>query len=226
MAYRKVSVLVPTRKRPARLGIMLASYERTTRDVEGQSELVFRIDDDDDETYSLLSDYRHLVIVGPRKQGYASMPDFYNEMAKFATGDVFMIGNDDMVFRTPGWAPIILGEAGKYPDGLFDFGVKTFNEDHYPFATVSRKAVDRLGFIWDPRIFWGDMFLRDVMAHFGRALPLTAVEIDHDWIGFHPDRTFDEADQQGIMRRDPTYWAGTHRTAVNEAIEKLQGMML
>lgn len=216
--FTKISVLVPTRNRPQRLRTLLDSYAGTTDGVT--SELVFRIDDDDVSTATLLASHR--VVIGPRRNGYASLPSFFNEMAVAATGDVLMCGNDDMVFKTAGWAPLILAAANRYPDGLFNFGVRTHNETHYPFSIVSKSAVDRLGFIWDERIHWGDIFLRDVMAAFGRCEMLPTVEIDHDWIGFSPDQTFLEGNQNDIYRRDPTYWQHTHPRAVADAVEKLR----
>jgi hypothetical protein len=149
------------------------------------------------------------------------MPVFFNEMAAVAHGDVLMCGNDDMVFKTVGWPALILEVANHYPDGLFDLGVRTHNEEHYPFATVSRRVVEHLGFLWDPRIFWGDIYLRDVMGYFGRTIMIPTVEVEHDWAGWKPDRVFVEADKD-IVRRNPTYWSSVHLPAVNEAVQRLQ----
>lgn len=143
------------------------------------------------------------------------MPIFYNEMLTVATGDVLMCGNDDMVFRTFGWPSLILAKANEYPDGLFDIGVSTHNETHYPFSVVSRVACDRLGFLWDPNIFWGDMFLRDTMAWLGRTVMLPSVRIDHEWAGYPYD----------VLHWDPTYWTETHHKAVESAVEKLKELL-
>lgn len=218
--FTKVSVLVPTRGRMKQLRTLLDSYDATT--FGGLSELVFRIDEDDDVAHDFLQFSRHTVITGPRYEGYKSMPTFFNEMWRASSGNVLMCGNDDMVFKTPGWPALVLDAANQYPDGLFDFGVSTYNEDHYPFFVVSRAVADRLGFLWDPRLFWGDIFWRDVMGAFGRAVKLPSVEIEHDWMGHHPDATFEEARQQDFLQRDPTYWAGTHARAVEEAVARLR----
>lgn len=222
MSFTKISVLVPTRHRVDRLRTLLASYDATTADDGHCSELVFRVDEDDLASQDFLVHHcDHRIVVGPRHRGYDSMPVFYNEMADQASGDVFMCGNDDMVFKTGNWASSILEAARLYPDGLFDFGVSTHNETHYPFSIVSRKAVQCLGFLWDPRIFWGDIYLRDVMAYFGRTIMLSAVEIEHDWAGHRPDQVFRESDKD-IVRRNPTYWSVTHRKAVDDAVSKLK----
>lgn len=219
--YEKVSVLVPTRNRIERLRTMLSSYDVTTAGAEHASELVFRIDDDDQETRTFLAGRGHPTIVGPRHRGYESLPIFFNELATLATGDVLMCGNDDMVFKTEHWAPRILEASNGYPDGIFNFGVKTHNETHYPFAIVSRKVVEQLGFIFDPRIFWGDIFLRDTMAAFGRCSMLSHVEIDHDWIGHAPDKVFLEG--EGARRAN---WMQRHGEAVDDAVAKLRELVV
>jgi len=224
LAFTKVSVLVPTRGRVGRLRTMIASFDETTGNGP-DAELVFRVDDDDHATRDFLLAWGgHRIVVGPRLDGYRSMPDFFNELALAADGDVLMCGNDDMIFRTKGWPALLLRAANRHPDGLFDLGVSTLNDSHFPFSVVSRRAVERMGFLWDPRIFWGDIFLRDVMAWFGRAIHVPDVEIDHDWAGNDPDQTFVESDKN-IVQRNPTYWASVHAPAVEEAAAKLKELI-
>src|SRR5678815_5124634 len=100
--FKKVSVLVPTRKGITRRQRLLASFDVTTPDRDS-AEMVFRIDDDDYETAGLLSATPWTVVVGPRLQGYRSLPVFFEELRAVATGDLFMTGNDDKVFKTPSW---------------------------------------------------------------------------------------------------------------------------
>jgi glycosyltransferase involved in cell wall biosynthesis len=225
MSFSKVSVLVPTRGRVARLKTLLASYERTAS--REDSETVFRVDDDDHVTLDFLLSYDEplRLVVGPRMQGYQSMPTFFNELFVNSTGDVLMCGNDDMIFQTRGWAPRILAAANEYPDGLFDIGVHTHNEEHYPFSIISRRVAETLGFIWDPRIFWGDIYLRDVMAWFGRCVMLPTVQIDHDWAGYAPDQVFRETRiSKSQVEGSEAYWSGPHADAVRDAVAKLTGL--
>jgi hypothetical protein len=76
---------------------------------------------------------------------------------------------------------------------------------------------DRLGFFFDPRMFWGDIFWRDVTSRFGRAIALADIRIDHDWAGFAPDEVFLEGEP--TRRADHLAF---HAQAVNEAVEKLK----
>lgn len=226
--FSKVSVLVPTRQRPERLLKMIASVEKTTGGVEDSVELIFRVDKDDTSALPVLSAYARYrvigrVVVGPRHNGYASLPLFFNEMAAACTGDVLLLGNDDMVFCTPGWPAKVLATANRYPDGLFDIGYVTHNATHYPFATVSRRVVEHLGFFWPPQLMWGDIFWRDVMGAFNRTVMLDDVEIAHEWVGFdaQPDAVFTAANKV-----EPSgYWTGTHADAMREAVDRLRELV-
>lgn len=217
MTFKKLSVLVPTRNRMDRLHTLLTSFSTTSA---ADSELVFRVDEDDAQSEMLLTSTRHKVVVGKRYDGYRSMPVFLNEAARASSGDVLMVGNDDMIFETIGWDIEILKEANKHADGLFDIGVETMNTDHYPFSIISRHVFNQLGFVYDPRLFWGDIFLRDVMAHFGRTVILPHVRVTHDWAGLRPDALFNEAERLKTTIGTAEYWA-RHREIVNETIEKL-----
>jgi hypothetical protein len=225
--FNKVSVLVPTRGRVERLVTLLSSYRHTTYGHE--SELVFRCDQDDLETQMFLKgerlhNERPKVVSGPRLEGYRSLPVFFNECAEAATGNILMLGNDDMIFRTMEWPSYLITAANKFPDGLFDLGVRTLNEDHYPFATTSRRVVQILGHIADPAIFWCDIYIRDVMQHFGRCIKVSEVEIAHDWAGTHPDKTFLEGTRNPAAD-NPHYWSTDHPQAVGRAIAKLQKLV-
>ncbi len=226
--FNRISVLIPTRGRVGRLQTLLESFIATVHDKN--AELVFKVDQDDRPTIEFLMQQRgpYLLVIGPRGAGYQDMPTFFNQLARSATGDVLMCGNDDMVFRTENWPTLLLRAANNFPDGLFDLGVTTLNWANYPFATVSKTAVECMGSLWDSRIFWGDIFLRDVMEHFGRCVYLPNVHIEHDWAGFQPDQVYLEQLLPGetlkdISRRQPDYW-NVHQTAVKEAVEKLRGL--
>lgn len=222
MTFTKVSVLIPTRNRTHLLRTLLSTYFATTAHDLEATELIFRVDDDDMPTEILLKEQGFPMIVGPRRNGYASLPSFFNELAMAATGDVFMLGNDDMEFITPGWATAILTAANLYPDGVFNIGVKTHNEGHFPLSLISAAVVRQLGFIYDPRIFWGDIYLRDVMGRLGRQHLLPEVEIQHQWMGFSPapDQTF----REGEVARRANHMQH-HVQAVDEAVDKLRGLL-
>lgn len=215
--FEQISVLVPTRQRLPQLASMITSFELTRT---GCSDLVFRVDDDDLPTMEYLLGGNWTIVTGPRHNGYRSLPRFFQELRYAATGDVLMCGNDDMLFQTQGWDAIVLAEANKYPDGLFNFGVETLNSQAYPFSIISRHVSDLIGFIHDERLMWGDLFLRDVLAAFGRSIRLKTVEIDHQWMGRTPDRVYQDGDQQNPQYWNAAYWE-KHLACVREAVQRV-----
>jgi hypothetical protein len=226
MTFTKISVLVPTRGRVERLKKMIASFDRTTA---GRAELIFRIDQDDVETREYLQTVpwrlKRGVFRGSRLEGYKSTPQFLMDMLPLSEGDVVMVGNDDMVFETEAWDKIIIRAANNFPDGLFNLGVTTLNTSHYPFSIISRHVTKTLGFMYDPRIFWGDIFLRDTLAAFDRTVLLPEVHITHDWAGYKPDKTFAEADHFKTTVGTTEYWQ-RHGEVVREAVQKLQSAIV
>ena len=228
MKYSKVSVLVPTRRRIEYLKRMLKSYHETIANPYN-SEFVFRVDSDDMETAEFLATVGWPVIIGERKQGYKSLPGFYNEMVGQATGDIFVCGNDDMIFETADWPRLIIEEANKYPDGIFNIGVNTdLNDENYPFSIVSRQLVERLGRINDERLLFSDIYLLDIARHFDRAIRLRTVTIRHDWAGHTNDPTRRDGSQHeynDVWDQKPGFWSEDyrrrHNAVVDEAIGKL-----
>ena len=224
VTFNRVSVLVPTRRRVARLQRLLDSWHATVTD-PASAELLFRIDDDDQESKQFLQDYPHCVLTGPRLQGYRSLPQFFEQLRLKANGQLYLTGNDDMIFRTPNWPQLVCDVANQYPDGIFCLGVDVYNAKNFPFAIVSKKATDLIGYIHDSRLFWGDVFLRDVYATFGRAIRFNTVRIDHEWAGHQPDQTFVDAHQEEFAHWGNGY-RERHLQCVHEAAAKLSAALV
>lgn len=229
MNFRKVSVLVPTRKRLGYLERMLKTYEQTVGDPT-LAEIIFRCDSDDPQTIEFLCHRPFKILIGPREEGYKSLPRFFNEMARIADGDLLMCCNDDVVFASPSWPAALLAEASKYPDGIFNLGVNAgLNDDFFPFSIVSRRLNDLLGFINDERLLFSDVFLLDVAKAFNRAIRVTDVTIAHDWAGHGHDETRVDANRHefAMVFKDATgAWTDSYRmlhdNAVREAVNKIR----
>jgi hypothetical protein len=177
-----LSLLVPTRGHVVDRLQRLWRSLTVTIETQESVELIFRIDEDDEESAAFLAtiDPKPVVLVGPRYDGYASLPRFYNEMVQHTTADLIMCGNDDMIFKTPEWAYLYRDVSDLYSDGVFCLGAYTYPTSAFPFSVVSRRMVDALGFLNDERLLYSDIFLRDVVARAGgRALLVPEVEIEH-----------------------------------------------
>ncbi len=229
MTYKQISVLIPTRKRLIFLSKMLESFNKSVKNPE-QAEIIFRCDSDDKETIDCLCKTPHKMIVGPRNEGYKSLPAFYNEMTSIAKGDLLMCCNDDVQFKTKGWPTILLEEANKYADGIFNFGVNVgLNDDKFPFSIVSRKLVNILGFLNDERLLFSDVFLLDIAKYFNRAIRINSVTIFHDWAGHGADATRIDANRHEfamVFKDKEGNWTdrykALHDSVVNEAINKIK----
>lgn len=101
------AVLIASRGRHERLLKTIKSVLATSS--PENVEIVLRLDGDDMATigvvpliYSMSPETR--VLVGPRKRGYDSLPEFYTEMAAHCQAKWIVGMNDDITFEgEPGW---------------------------------------------------------------------------------------------------------------------------
>ncbi len=184
-----ISVIVPTRGRIRQLDRMLTSLWRTAGDPTCV-EVILRMDLDDLETYEPLApDARVHIVVGERLNGYATLATLTNEAARAAAAPLILVVNDDVEFQTPAWDLALQAAAAAYPDGIFNLGVTTMNAGKFVFPCVSRRQIDVLGCLFDERLVYTDIWLRDVVKPFGRAIRVPEVRIEHHWEGKTDDQT-------------------------------------
>ena len=99
------SVLIPSRGRPERLIKAIDSVFATADDPE-QIEVSLRFDDDDQVSLDRMAEFRSYniwVYIGPRKNGYYSLDEFYTHMAEQTDADWVWLMNDDAVIEGDGW---------------------------------------------------------------------------------------------------------------------------
>jgi GT2 family glycosyltransferase len=100
------AVLIPSRARPTRLHRTLTSIFETVSNKDN-IEILLRFDDDDQETLSELDKFKSYpntkITIGPRKNGWNSVNEFYSEMANETTAPWISIMNDDAVFEGKDW---------------------------------------------------------------------------------------------------------------------------
>lgn len=101
-----ISVLLPTRNRPERCAQAMMSLYDTAQSHEN-FEILLRNDHDDPR----LKEYEELAckeknifrLIGERKQGYLSVPEFYNELAEWSNKPWVLFWNDDALMLGKGW---------------------------------------------------------------------------------------------------------------------------
>jgi len=109
-----ISLLLPTRGRPAEVRRLFASLKETTSRPE-RIEVVLYLDEDDEESHDFEDPFFRVVkLIRPR----ATMGFMTCECYEASGGRYLMLANDDIVFRTRGWDEAI-GEAFcSFPDEI------------------------------------------------------------------------------------------------------------
>lgn len=101
-----VSVLLPTRGRPEKLAKSIDSLVSLAENPQG-IEILLKVDDDDLPTLAAVQEMSLLfplqVMASPRRNGYADMHHWYNQLAAAAQGDWLLLWNDDAIVETEKW---------------------------------------------------------------------------------------------------------------------------
>ena len=190
-----ISILCPTRGRPDRFREMAKSAYRKG---DGRFEILAWVDEDDPtrSAYSVDEFQSASLFVGPagKRISYG-----WNRMAKYAIGDWFMMGNDDLIFATPHWDTILLKHLNAaWSDRMFVAWVDDMTgkaPKRCCFPVVSRQWRKALGY-FVPECFnflWHDTWVWDVGRRCNRLLYLPDIQIEH--------RHF----TRGKAKRDRTY---------------------
>jgi hypothetical protein len=180
-----ISLLLPTRGRPAFLRRLFDSIVETT-ERPGDVELVLYVDEDDRATQEVAHPSLSPVkLVRPRGQTMGEMNQACFEASR---GGVVMLINDDAVFRTRGWDRRLVSAFAPFPDGAaLVWGNDLHRGPAVPtFPALTRAACEALGGICplDYHNIYIDVHLHDVfrqLAALGheRAVYLEDVVFEH-----------------------------------------------
>ena len=137
----EISVLLPTRGRPARAERMLRSLAETAAN-PGAIEIVLLADRDDPSSHAIDTCGLRTIRLIRRRSMMGVMTDV---CYRASTGCHIMLANDDIVFRTPGWDEVVLGALTRHDDGV---ALVWGNDDHtggptHPF--LSRTLCELMG---------------------------------------------------------------------------------
>lgn len=175
----RVSVLIPTRGRPAHLHQSVTSLHAAA---SGSVEYVIRTDSDAaPERDALVGCFEGLSCLELRgeRHGYAGIYRYYDEMAKAARGEWLLVWNDDIDMLTQGWDDLLA--AG---DGLVQFprrDIRPNADDSVPL--VHRRVYEALGRL-SPHCFVDTWLSHVAMA--------AGVRQFRDDVSFHHHRVRDE----------------------------------
>lgn len=190
-----VSILCPTRERPDRaFNYAQSVFEKA--DNPERVELLFYIDNDDpkmEQYHQRWSSVKYDIkfVCGDP----VSVSKSWNTLARCASGNIFMMGNDDLYHETPGWDTRLDQEVAKFPDEIYCiwFNDKHKGEKLCTFPTVSRKWYETVGY-FSPGIFeffFNDTWVQDIGQRIGRLhyIPDVIIEHQHWTYGYQADNT-------------------------------------
>lgn len=180
-----VSILIPTRGRPAHLRQAIDSVHSLARN-KTHLEYVFRCDTDDTETIATVDWLCSILpckkIVKPRGNGYHDMHHMVNDMATIAEGDWLFLFNDDARFKMQDWDQLLLTIGTRSPwIGIGDVCMIIAPTEGRPFAQefffVRKRTVDILGHVsLSPHC---DNYLYSIMKFIGCSVDLSPISIEH-----------------------------------------------
>ena len=144
----RLSLIVPTRGRPAKLARMLDSVAATAYHPE-RIEIVLVIDTDDPASAVT---HPHLTIRHAPGAPGRTMGALNGAGYEASRGDYVMLLNDDVIARTPGWDALVLRCFARFPDPFALVHVNdTLMRDHLcVFPLVSRAFCELAGGICPP----------------------------------------------------------------------------
>ena len=218
-----ISILCPTRKRPANLTRMVQSVRATCTLPQ---EIICWVDHDDSSYDAGQFDVTHIVR-GPR----ITHSDYWNALIPHAHGDLYMMCGDDCVFKTPGWDVMVEEAFAACPDKI----LLVFGDDGCPngkvFAThpiVHRRWVEVVGYFSGPGFSgdYADAWPQDVADMIGRRklLPFENEHLHPVWGKAPYDDIYKETNAR--IHRDKTPQLYASRLSVRQAdAEKLRKVM-
>jgi len=186
----RISILTPTRNRPNNCERFIKSIYNTAW-ARGSVELLFYVDNDDPaiEAYKSLEKhckteyigfYDVRFIIGEPK----SVSISWNDLAAKCSGDVLIMGNDDLVYSTPGWEDILEKELQQFDKdkvyvAYMEDGIN--GEAHCAFPIVSREWYECLG-RFTPGCFhfgYNDTFIFEVGKMLDRTHFIPHIKAEH-----------------------------------------------
>ena len=183
---KAISILTPTRNRPNNCDRFIKSIYETTQ-YPGTLELLFYVDNDDPakNIYKEIEErwtndfWRVEFVIGEP----ISVSKSWNIIAEKSLGDIMIMGNDDLVYKTIRWDTKLLSRLIELNDPY----VLTWFEDgingnrHCAFPVISREWYETLGY-FSPGIFnfgYNDTWVYDIAKRVGKLNFMGDILVEH-----------------------------------------------
>jgi len=227
-----ISILTPTRERCEKAQRFASSVLNTASEPDNV-ELFFYVDDDDPQltqysNWHLESPSQVRIHIGPP----ISVSKSWNTIAALCNGDILIMGNDDLVYRSERWDEVLKMEVARFKDQIY---VAWFNdgingEKHCAFPAVSRRWYDIIGY-FTPGIFEfiaNDTWIFDIGRKLDRLIYIKDVYAEHQHFSTgktQADETTMRNRRDGRIQRDLLLYDKKDHIRVEDAA-KLSKYML
>ena len=237
-----ISILTPTRNRVSRLNDFILSVYQHTRK-KGRVEMLMYVDDDDPSKQQYKEYSKHCQIefaemlnirfvFGEAKSVSQSWNDLYHK----SVGDIIIMGNDDLIYRTSLWDLRIEKEASRFRDEIYCMWMddKIHENRQCAFPIVSRKWCETLGY-FTPGVFkfgFNDAWVWDIAKRIDRCHWIPSVVAEHMHFTQGKSQTDDtyrrprSGDSQNMWKLDSEMYYSEEMISVREAAaDKLRAVM-
>jgi hypothetical protein len=195
-----ISLLMPTRGRPALARRFLQSVLQTAA-CPSRIEVIIYADEDDTESHEIsAAGLTTELIIGPHQ----SMGNYNRLCLERAQGSIIVLVNDDVVMRSDGWDDSIRQLDASVPDGIYlAYGNDGFKKQRLStFPILSRRTCEVLQLPYHPAYQGAfiDYHLMDIFKRLQQA--------GHDRLMYLPDVMFEHLHYRtGKAAKDSTYSA-------------------
>ena len=202
----KITILIPTRKRPERLDKAISCLVGLA-EIKENLEFIIGVDSDDDETKQYITETLEskltanqisFVALEFERLGYHRLHDYLNAMVKHATGDWLIFYNDDAAMRTQGWDQEIRRYDGQFKCLAFD------THNHHPYSIwpiVPRAWIEHLGTVSNHHMF--DAVISQI-AYLLDIMERTPIKADHERFDLTGEEADETAQQRTIYEGNPS----------------------
>jgi len=141
-----ISVILPTRGRSENLLKALDSVINNCKNIN-DIEILVKVDTDDTETINTINNYNHssliTLVISDRKNGYASLNEYYNELYEKASGEFIFCINDDLNIETADWDLLVKPFENQLV--CLHHNPTAPHNDVWYFPIISKKLLDVIG---------------------------------------------------------------------------------
>lgn len=177
-----ITILLPTKKRPNNV-IRFVDNVLATANNPQDIEICYYLDDDDSISISGINySAEHIntqAIQGNLKLG----SQMYNELYRIASGEIFMIAADDIIFRNKNWDSFVVDAFNKQEDKI----IHVYGEDGYQHGRIGTHGflhnnwIEVLGYVLPPKLsfVYADEWITELAKRVDRNVYIPELLIEH-----------------------------------------------